>query len=259
MSGLIFRLPGLFTDLTIPKLYRDKVITAGTKYCYDAKDIYSFPKQAAPVPGVDVWKNLLDGGPSVNFTGALGFSGGFTIASAQNDIITMPATGIAAADADAFLAVIWIKLGTSTGGSAVLVAGSGYSSNNCQYSLTYANSELRSIIGGWQATVALAGYNPNDIVQFAMSMKKRASDGKYDLKVFKNGVVLSTSISSFTAIPQPVGVPYLAPTIGSGPVYAAVGWAGTVYRTLFDDCSVKTAEELVALDYAENHLRIAGV
>lgn len=258
MNGTFIRLQGEFTDLTIPKLYRDKVITAGTKYCYDAKDPFSYLKQVAPAVGVDTWKNLLDDGPAATFSGALGFNEGFTVVGPLNDFITLPVSGVAAANADGFVAIIWIKLGTSTGGAAVFAAASGYSPTNCQYTLTYSGGELRSHIGGWQSTVVPKDYDPNAIVQLAMSMKKRSSDGKYDLKAFKNGVLWSSNVSVFTEIPQPVGEAYKAPTIGSGPAYAAINWQGTIYRTLFDDCSIKTAEELVALDYAENHRRIAG-
>ena len=261
MNGTFIRLQGEFTDLTIPKLYRDKTITAGTKYCYDAKDTYSYVKQAAPVAGLDVWKNLLDGGPAAVFSGVLGFDAGFSLFTTANEYITLPTAGIAAANADAFVAIIWIKLGNpgETGGSAVLAAASGYTTANNQYSLTWNNKELRTHVGGWQATVVYpADVVATDIYQFAVSMKKRAADGKYDLKCYVNGKLRNSSISAFTEIPQPVGAQYLAPTIGNGPAYASVGWAGTVYRTLFDDCSVKTAEELVALDYAENRVRIAG-
>ena len=261
MSGLIFRLPGLFTDPTIPKLYRDKVITAGTKYCFDSKDTYSYAKQAAPAAGLDAWKNLLDGGPAATFAGVVGFAGGgFSFFPTANEYITLPAVGIAAPNADAFVAIIWIKLGANVSGAALFAAASSYAAASCQYALTYLSGEIRSHIGGWQSTVVPAAvYDPNAIVQFAMSMKKRASDGKYDLKTFKNGALFNSSIGDFTQVPQPVGALYQAPTIGTGPAYVSSNWAGTVYRTLFDDCSIKTAEELVALDYAENHLRIAGL
>ena len=261
MNGLVIRLPGYFTDLTIPKLYRDKVITEGTKYCFDSKDTYSYSKQAAPAAGLDVWKNLLDGGPSASFSGVLGFNDGFSLFTTANEFITLPTAGIAPADADAFVAILWIKLGDPvvSGGAAVLVAGSGYSTANNQYSLTWSNKELRTHVGGWQATVVYpTDVVSTDVYQFAMSMKKRAVDGKYDLKCFVNGQLRNSSISAFTEIPQPVGAAYQAPTIGNGPAYATVNWAGTVYRALFDNCSVKTAEELVALDYAENRVRIKG-
>lgn len=257
MSGLIFRLPGLFTDINIPKLYRDKVITAGTKYCFDSKDTYSYVKQQAPAAGLDVWKNLLEGGPSANFSGVIGFDSGFSLFTTANDYITLPVSGIAPAKSDAFVAIIWIKLGRTSGGAAVLAAASGYNPDNNQYSLTWNSGELRTHIGGWQSTVvAKENVAPNDVYQFAMAMKKRAVDGKYDLKSFVNGKLLRSSVSVFTDIPQPVGAEYQAPTIGNGPAYASLNWEGTVYRAIFDNCSVKTAEELVALDYAENAERM---
>lgn len=259
MSGLIFRLPGLFTDPTIPKLYRDKVITAGTKYCFDSIDTYSYPKQAAPAPGVDFWKNLLDGGPTASFTGAIGFGKGFQLAASGSRSITLPSAGKPAPSDSAMLAIVWIKLGDpGSGGSTVISSGSDYGPAN-QYAMTWSSRDLRFHVGGWQSTaVAAAALVATDIVQFAMSMKKRASDGKYDLVTYINGVESRSSISTFTSIPQPSGSPWLTPFIGNGPTFGAVGWAGSVYRAIYDDCSVKSASELVALDYAENRLRIAA-
>jgi len=261
MSGLIFRLPGFFTDPTIPKLYRDKVITAGTKFCFDAKDTYSFPRQAAPVPGLDVWKNLLDDGPSASFTGAIGFDGGFRLAATGARRITLPASGIAPASADAFVAIIWIKLGAPTGGAAVISAGSSYGADGNQYGMTWsgAGGDLRFHVGGWQAqAVTAADAKTDDVYQFAMSMKKRASDGKYDLVTYVNGVAKGSSVSAYTSIPQP-NTSFPTPLIGSGPVFGAPNWDGVVYRSIYDDCSVKSAAELVALDYAENRQRITGI
>lgn len=259
MSGLIFRLPGLFTDPTIPKLYRDKVITAGTKFCFDAKDTYSFPRQAAPVPGLDVWKNLLDDGPSASFTGAIGFDGGFRLAATGARYITLPASGMAPANADAFVAIVWIRLGAATAGAAVISAGSSYGADGNQYAMTWSGGDLRFHVGGWQAQAVIAAdVRENAIYQFAMSMKKRASDGKYDLVTYVNGVAKGTNVSAYTSMPQPT-VAYKDPLIGSGPAFGASGWAGSVLRTVYDDCSVKSAADLVALDYAENHQRITGI
>lgn len=262
MNGTFIRLQAEFTDTSIPKLYRDKLITSGTRYVYDSIDTYSYSKQAAPNAGADVWKNLLDSGANATFTGPLGFSKGFTIATTVNDYINLPASGIASPTADGFVAIIWFKMGTpnDTGGASVINAGSSYSTTTNQYAMTFSNKELRFHVGGWQRTAYFAGsYQPTDIHQFAMSMKKRVSDGKYDLMTYIDGkLVGSTSISSFTTIPQP-DAGYSIPQIGSGPAYAAVGWTGEVYRTAYDDCSVKSAAELVALDWDENHLRIIGV
>lgn len=262
MNGTFIRLQAEFTDTSIPKLYRDKLITAGTKYVFDSQDTYSYEKQATPTPGVDVWRNLLDSGANATFSGAVGFVKGFTLAAAVSDYINMPNSGIAAPTSDGFVSIIWFKLGTpsETGGSAVINAGSGYSATTNQYAMTWSNKDLRFHVGGWQRTAFAAGtWQPNDIHQFAMSMKKRQSDGKYELVTYIDGQVSgSTSISPFTKIPQP-DAGYPVPQVGSGPSYQAVGWGGEVYRVAYDDTSVKSAAEIVALDYAENHVRIRGV
>lgn len=258
MDGTFIRLKLEFTDKTIPKLYRDKVISSGTKYCLDSKDTYSFAKQSAPVAGVDVWKNLLDGGPSASFTGNVGFDGGFKFVNAAGEFITLPASGIVPAAADAFVAIFWVKVGVPTGGAAVFNAGSGYTNTTNQYALAWASGALNFYVGGWQSpAIAAVDVVATSIKQFAVSAKKRTSDGKYDLVTYVDGVVKGMSVSSFDTYPQP-SASYPAPLIGRGPSFDSAGWDGVVYRTVYDDCSAKTAADLVALDYTENRLRIAG-
>ena len=87
--SLITRIPGVtFTDNTLPKLYRDSIITPGTKWLYDAGDTYSFAKQATPTPGTDVWKSLTETPADAAFAGALAFAnGGFNFTNAGTDKI----------------------------------------------------------------------------------------------------------------------------------------------------------------------------
>lgn len=259
MSGLILRLPGLFTDKTIPKMYRDKVITAGTKFCFDARDVFSYVKQAAPIAGIDVWKNLLEGGLDATFTGSVGFDNGFKLVNGGGEYITLPTSGVVPENAEAVVVILWVKRGTpaATGGAAVINCGSAYTPAANQYAMTWFNKELRFHVGGWQSTaLAPDTGSATDTYQFAMSMKKRPVDGKYDLAVYINGAPLRTNISSFTSVPQPAAGAYAIPYFGNAPSYAAVGWEGNVLRALYDDCSVKSAVDLVALDYAENRARM---
>lgn len=263
MSGLIFRLPGFFTDTTIPKLYRDKVITAGTKYCFDSKDTYSFEKQAAPAAGLDVWKNLLEGGDDATFAGPLGFEGGgFSFKVGATDIIKLPASGVAPANANAFVTAIWIKLGTPTPATSegIFGASDNFGDDKNQYSAHLFNNggsvELKLYIGAVSATV-LVRPPADSIAQIGWSALKREADGKYDLKFYLNGVVVGSGISAGTSLPVPVD--NTNPRFGYLNRLVGVNWTGSAYRVFYDDCSVKTAESLIALDYADNHLRIAGV
>lgn len=256
MNGTFIKLNAEFSDLTIPKLYRDKVITEGTKYCFDSRDDYSYPKQAAPSAGVDKWVNLKEGGPVANFTGGVGFAaGGFTFVPGVSDLINLPASGVAPANADAFLTVLWIKVGTplpvSTQG--IFGASDNFADDKNQYSAHFFSNggvaELKLYQGSKSAT-ALVAPVANRVVQLGWSAKKRASDGKYDLKFYLDGVAYSSQISAGTVLPIPVV--NASPRIGMLNGSVGADWTGSAYRVFFDDCSVKSAESLVALDYAEN-------
>lgn len=260
MNGTFIKLNAEFSDLTIPKLYRDKVITEGTKYCFDSRDDYSYPKQGAPSAGLDTWVNLKDGGPAANFSGGIGFAGGgFTFVPGVADTINLPAAGVAPANADAFLTVLWIRVGTplpvTTQG--VFGASDNFADDKNQYSAHFfsngGTAELKLYQGSKSAT-ALVSPAANRIVQLGWSAKKRASDGKYDLKFYLDGAVYSSQISAGTVLPVPAV--NTVPRIGI--LNGSVGgdWSGSAYRVFFDDCSIKTAEALVALDYAENVGRI---
>lgn len=251
MTAQFIRLQAEFSDNSIPKLYRDSVITSGTKFVFDSLDNYSWAKQAAPTPGVDTWKNLLDSGNPASFTGPIGFNKGFTISVSSDDYITLPAESLVPANTKGFVVIIWIKPGTNTGGAAVLSSGSDYSTKN-QYGFTFFSSELRSHIGGRQATILQPGYDPELPVQLAVAATKRDTDGKYDLKCYKNGALFSQGVSAYTDFPQPDEGLFKSGYIGNGPSFASLNWGGIAFRIVMDDCSSKTAEQLVKLDYDDN-------
>lgn len=261
MNGTFIRLQTEFTDPAIPKLYRDKVITTGTKYCFDARDEYSFVKQSAPSAGVDAWINLKEGGAAAAFNGVIDFTGGgFTFSAGGNDFIALPATGVAVASAHAFVTTLWIKLGTPAPASSqgIFGASDNFNDDKNQYSAHFFSNagvaELKLYQGSKSAT-ALVNPDSNRIVQLGWSAKKRSSDGKYDLKFYLDGAVFNTAISAGTTLPVPLA--NSVPRIGTLNGSVGVDWSGRAYRTFFDDCSVKSAEALVALDYAENMGRIA--
>lgn len=259
-NGTFIKLQAEFTNTAIPKLYRDKVITAGTKYCFDTLDTFSFAKQAAPVAGVDVWKNLLDGGPTAAFTGSLGFSkGGFDFAAAGQQTVVLPASGISASSAEAFATAVWISCANDGTNQGIFGGADNFTDTTNQYSAHFfmngGNAELKMYQGSRNVTVAI---NPlaSEIVQLGWSAKKRASDGKYDLGFYKNGVLISQQVSVGTALATLTAQPL--PRIGALNGNVGNSWPGRAYRAWFDDCSIKTGAELIGIDYQQNAGRIAA-
>ena len=93
--SLILKVPGVTFPGDLPKLYPDAAMTSGSKFCYDALDLVSWPSQA--VPAGSPWVNLVDGEGDGVISGALGFDGGFVF-DTDADFITLPASGKLAAD-----------------------------------------------------------------------------------------------------------------------------------------------------------------
>jgi len=259
-NGLFIQLPGEFSDTTIPKLYRDKLITAGTKFVFDSVDTFSWAKQTAPL-ATDVWINLLDGGATASFGTGIAFDKkAFKLIATGGDIITLPASGIAASDADGFAMALWFLPDAPPYGSSIMTAADNFNTLN-QYSMTWgesaANWALSVYVDGQKTDVGFPSTLPAATpLQLGLSYKKRASDGKYDLNVYKNGVSVRSFISAATTIKRPTTL--TAPRIGDAPSYGQNGWQGHILRTWFDDCSIKNAPDLIALDYAENLARLTA-
>jgi hypothetical protein len=74
--SLIIRIPNVtFTDESLPKLYRDSIISPSTVFAYDATNPASWPKQGAPAdgaPSADKWVNLVNGTADGLFTNPSG-------------------------------------------------------------------------------------------------------------------------------------------------------------------------------------------
>lgn len=257
--SIITRIPGVtFTDASLPKLYRDNIVTAGTKWLYDAKDAYSYAKQAAPVAGTDAWVNLTESGVNASFGGSVGFSGGgfdFLPASGS-DIITLPASGKVAANTAGFLAILWIEWGLQTSVSGYGVVGGCMSGTTAQWGWATQwngnNGNLTSLVNGLQPN-EVASLLPNIAagtkLQLGLSYLRKA-DGTMDARVYRNGAHVTTQNMGNSPLVQPAAT---NPVLGATSTTFSPDWKGKVYRSFFDDLST-TADPLtlVAADYAAN-------
>ena len=252
---LITKIPGvIFTDTTLPKLYRDTAITPGTKWAYDALDTYSWPQQAAPTTG-GAWRDMSPaGGDAIFSNSSLGFSGGFTKSAAG--FLTCPASGKVASNAAGFLFILWLKYGTQPSSGYSGVAGCFDGNTLNQYGITVNNDSLNGTFVWRSGAVDLGVFENHPaagtIMQVAISAKK-LGNGTYTMAAYKNGALVATSNNGVTAIQQPV----TAPRIG----YTSTGaftdtFAGTFYRSLFDDTSTLADQSaitaLVLKDYNAN-------
>ena len=259
---LITRIPGVtFSDASLSKLYRDPLITPGTKWLYDAGDLYSYAKQAAPTAGVDVWKSLTDTAADASIAGTIGYSNsGFNFSTTgPTDRINLPASGKAAANANGFLVILWLNWGTQTAttGSG-LVAGCISSNATKQWGFTVgfngSNGSLLLSANGSSQAQSLGNQPAGTNLQVAISMKKSVG-GTFDYKLYKNGVSVYTASSSDTSILQPG---QSNPIIGgaAGADFTNGDWVGRIYRAFYDDLSTTAdAATLVAADYAANNAR----
>lgn len=258
---IITKIPGVtFTDATLPKLYRDAVITAGTKWVYDALDTYSYAKQAAPVAGTDVWKDLTPNAAdaSLHAGASLGFSGGFTKAAAG--YFDCPASGKVGASAGGFLFILWLKYGAQPSSGYSGLAGCFDSNSLGQYGLTVNNDGSNGNIvaginsqnpgGGVVASHQAAG----TILQIGLALKKQV-DNSYVASTYKNGALVAT-VAAGTTIQQPTTGPRIGTT--SAGAFADT-FVGTFYRSLFDDTSTLADQAaitaMVLADYTANNGR----
>jgi len=258
---LITKIPGaVFSDDTLPKLYRDKSITAGTQWAYDSLDTYSWAKQAAPLANEN-WKDIspVGGDATLSATG-LGFAGGFT--KNAPGYFSAPTTGKVSANAEGLLFILWLKYGLQPTSGYSGIAGCFDSNNLGQYGLTVNNdasngnlvASVNSVLVG---SMVIANHPVSGtILQIALSLK-RQTNGSYVAGSYKNGVLLGTSAAG-NSIQQPTTPPRIGYT--SNGVFSDT-FIGTFYRSLFDDTSTLADQSaitaLVLKDYNANVGRFA--
>ena len=248
--SLIQKVPGTAFSGTLPKLYRDAVINSDTKFVYDALDTYSWSSQGAG-PGTLV--NLVDGGPTATVNSSVGFSGGFVFDD-DSDEIALPSIAKLSATEAAFLFVLWIKQGATTSGTLNGVAGVGsaLAAANNQYLIYESSNQIVIYFSGTQTYSFTSVANTK--YQIGLAAKRRVDNTGYDVETYINGAIVDSRFVAVTSISVSN-----SPRIGqidSGGGFQD-NWRGTVYRTLFDKLQVKTAAEIVALDYAQNSGRFS--
>lgn len=241
--ALIQRVPGVTFTNTLPKLYRDQVINAGTLQLYDALDTFSWPSQAA---GPGTLNNLVDGGASAAVSSTVLFDNGFRFVDTGSgaDLITLPASAQPTATEPGFLFLLWLKRdATQVNTMTAAVAGASTSNTN-GYRITSASN----------GAIGLGFCNPetfyntvaDQVYQFAISAKRRVDNSGYDFSFWQDGGLLLTSFRAGDFVPAGT------PRIGAlGGTYQT-NWKGVVFRSMFDSLSAKTAQEIVELDYEKN-------
>jgi len=254
---LITKIPGVtFTDTTLPKLYRDSIITAGTKFCFDAGDTYSYAKQDTPVAGVDTWLDLSPNAASATFGSACPFDAdGFTTSTVTNVAtgIQLPASGKFGPTPAGFVFTYWFKyLAASTSFYPAFVGLSdGTTTGTNQYSIDNGNNSgiIRAMVDSYSAQ--FAGI-PGSIYQLALAAKL-LGNGTYQLMIFKDGALLATSSPGRTVLGQSSGMTH--PVIGASGGFAHAQ-NQKVFRCWYDDTSTLADQAaitaLVLKDYNAN-------
>ena len=257
--ALITKIPGVtFTDNTLPKLYRESAITAGTLFLFDADDTYSYPSQATPVPGTTTWKDLSPVGATASFGSATPFEvDGFNMSTVDTGAsgIQLPTSGKFTANpaSGGFLVTYWFKyLSASATAYASFVGLSDSTSLGAnQYSVDNgpaSSSKIRVIVDSYLNQFdGVVG----DIYQVAMAAKL-LGNGTYQLMTFKNGALLGTSSPGRTVLGQATGA---NPIIGRAGGFAA-GTNQKALRCWYDDTSTLADQAaitaLVLKDYTDN-------
>jgi len=247
--SLILRIPGVtFTDATLPKLYRDSVITPGTHFLYDALNPFSYAKQANPAagaPSADKLVNLVDAaadGLLYDLSTSWAVGGGFNSLGGPSDKIAAK-NNVTPAVLTKCVGVVWLKP-ISTGGSATdmvaqfgeLVAIMHSNANNNYYAVSNASANR-------QVTALDTSENLGSVLQLAVAF----DNVDLQLRFFINGVQVMAA-GGYRVLQAPTKPHSLMVSAGYGSGYLA-----TFYRWLFDDLSSgATADEIVAADYAAN-------
>lgn len=240
--ALIQRVPGVTFSNALPKLYRDQVINSGTLQLYDALDSFSWPSQAA---GPGTLNNLVDGGDPASVSSTVLFSGGFEfVDSVGTDLITLPASAQPAADEPGLLFLLWLKRDATQVNTLTAAVAGASTGNTNGYRITSASNGAIGL--GFCVPDTFYNTVADQVYQFAISAKRRVDNSGYDYSYWRDGGLLLTSFRAGDFVPAGT------PRIGAlGGTYQT-NWKGVVFRTLFDDLSTKTAQEIVELDYETN-------
>ena len=243
--ALILKSDTAFTDVNIPILYRDMAISAGTLFCYDALDTFSWPSQAAPSGAAALIDLAQIANASID-AAAMGWgaSGGFVFTSDDADKITLPVSSKLASNVASYGFTFWFKPTTVADGLAI-IGGLGASLTDVQYSFYRDGSILvvhadNTNIGQQNGIVAGQVYQVGITIEL--------SGSTYTRKIFINGAQITSNTST-----APFATPSQAAfTFGAGLPgnFSQNGDAFTLFRCHADALTSRTAAEFIAADYA---------
>lgn len=247
-----------FTDTTIPKLYRDAVITDGTIFCYDFADPTSWVKQANALTADEVL-NLVDGGApgvttALTFTAGKGFATGLGVA----DRIVLPDAAKLAGNTGGFLFVIWMKPGSQSNALGGQVAGYCYDATSGPWCIYWTNPNYKFFINGeLENTLYIT---PNTAIKQMGIAWVDNGDGTFDNRIYIDGALHSSSVATYNTIQAPATAPTSA-TLGDGLNAGTLApyHIGTMYRAFMDDLGVSGADPLTLIqrDWAANNGRFS--
>ncbi len=241
-ASLVFTANDNFTDTTLPKLYRDYLINAGSKYLFDFGDVYCNPNVVNGVSAVanaTQFVNLVDGAPVATNAGSTttqAADGGMVFAGTSNGAtyINLGNTYDLSAANPEFLVIAWSKAATNCGNDRTAVMlGSGNAA--FQYSIESSNAGA-NFNGGL--------VNDGTATQWAYHRHPNGTTKRY-----KNGVLMSTTTGNPTTLAD-----YSASITRIGYDPGATAFNGTVYRVYLENLTVSGESALaqVQRDYAAN-------
>jgi len=252
-NSTIQQVPTAFTDTSLPILYRDPLINAGSLYLFDFTSAYCNPNPDGNLSAGAVFNNLVDGGAAASIlSGATagGFANltgkaGLSLSGGNNATLDLGAQYDFSTSLHPFVAIIWIKTPTTgfTTGYPKVLSADGYASaeNIEQFSFDMASDGKQPRVGCGNGTTSQAlsipdGQGLGAVSQIAMSWSPGV------LSVFYNGALYN---STTTSVPATLA----APTVN---VQSRNAYNGRFYQTYLEDLQVSglTAASVVAADYA---------
>lgn len=256
----IVKLAQAFTDTTLPKLYRDPILNAGSKFLFDFLSAYSNPNADGAVADGAVFKNLVDGGADAvlaaggggntvtQLAGRAGLS--FTAAGGNGRYIDIGAGYDFFASQHSFLVCFWDKQPSSGYNSAVsyntILTRTDNNANTSEFWLdmgTDGKTPRGAVGSGSNSPVAsgASGQGQGAVRQVALAWS--AGTGSF----FINGSVVAMNSNFPTTLLDK----------STSHIKLFGGHVATMYRVWAEDLTVsgKSAASQVALDWAKNAAR----
>lgn len=235
------------------KVYRKKTYDEGTVGGYDCRNTYSQPFGAETVPAGSKLKSLVRGGNDATVSGANEGTdgGGLTINTGKK--IILPSEFKIPVGRTHELIVVWLKHGTQTiaSGSAVVAGWMDDIAVNANWGW-YINSGAAgnyNFVGGGKSGPTVSGFTAGQIYQIALEMEVYNAGANIRFNIYRNGLFVTTTATTFSAFPQPGGNPVIG-AADSGALLSQ--WVGEFFAIDRTDLTLdsRVAADIVAADYA---------